>query len=219
MQAAMIKGEKRDKGGRTVLGRLRKRGLVPAVIYGHKETPELVALDRHDLELAVQAHARLLKLKLGSEENQFLLKEVQYDHLQKDAMHVDLMRVSADERVKVDVEVQLRGTPRGVKEGGQLLQQQMTITIECPVLEIPDAIILDVENLGIGQAVHVNEMTLPTGVKAISAGSEVVASVVARREEAAAPAAAEGEAAATTEPEVITRGKLEEAGAEGEEKK
>lgn len=211
MQTATIKGEPRERVGRTGLGRLRKRGLVPAIIYGHKEIPEMVSLNQHDLLGALEQHARVIALEVSGATQQYLLKDVQFDHLQKDPLHVDLMRVDAEERVTVEVEIEFRGEPKGVRAGGVLVRPLKSLEIECSVLAIPDSIRAQVDQLEIGDSLHVSDLTLPEGCTTTAGDDEVVATVVPPREEEEAPESTE-DAEASAEPEVIGRGKGEDEG-------
>lgn len=214
MQIANMSGETRKAAGKHANERLRRKGLVPAVIYGHGETPETVAVDRHGLEQALHHLRHVVNLDVGGRAQNYLIKDVQYDHLQKTPIHVDLMRVDENERVRVKVALELKGTPEGVREGGVLLQSLTDLEIECKLLEIPETIRVNVADLHLNQAVHVREVELPPGVRALQDPNQIVAAVRHKREEvvAAAPAA-EG---AAVEPEVIGRVAKEEP--EGEEK-
>jgi len=213
MEIASITGERRTPGGRHANERVRRRGLVPAVIYGHGEPPETVSLSRHDLELALAHAQHVIALRIDGREARYLIKEVQYDHLQKTPIHVDLMRVDAGERVRVRIALELRGVPRGVRAGGVLLQPVGDLDVECGLLEIPEAIRVDVSHLELNQSLHVRELELPPGIKVLHDPETVVAVVRSKREAVAAPAPAEAEAVA--EPEVIGRVAREEPEEEG----
>ena len=217
MEITTVQGEARQPGNRHANERLRHGGLIPAVIYGHGEAPEHVSLSRHDVELALEHAAHVINLKLQGGEKQYLLKDVQYDHLQKTPVHVDLVRVDVNERVKVNVPIEFRGTPKGVAEGGTLLHVISELEVECLVLQIPDAIRVRVDHLVINQQLHVSDVTPPENATILNAPTEIVAIVQPPRAEAVvAPAVVEGEAT-SAEPEVIIKGKPEEEG-EGEEK-
>lgn len=203
MQIANVQGESRSPGGRHANERLRRRGLVPAVIYGHGEKPETVAVSLRDLSDALGRLQHVIQLSAGGPPQQYLIKDVQYDHLQSTPIHVDLMRVDVNERVRVKVPVDFKGDPKGVQEGGQLVIVVNDIEIECGLLQIPDSIRANIGHLGLNQALHVRELEWPQGVTPVQGPEEVVASVRAKRgEETPAAAPAEGAAA---EPEVIGR--------------
>jgi len=204
MQISTVTAEKRNPGGRHANERIRRAGNVPAIIYGHGESPEAVSLSAHELGLALEHLQHVLKLKVGGQETLYLLKDVQYDHLQRTPIHVDLMRVDPNERVKVTVPVEFRGTPHGTTVGGELVTLLADVHIECKLLEIPDSVRAKIDGLEIGSALHIRELELPADVKALHSPEEVVCLVRHKKtDEAVAGAPAEGEAG--KEPEVIGR--------------
>lgn len=215
MEVAQVIGESRTSGGRHANERLRRRGLIPGVIYGHKEAPETVALSKHDLLKALHRQQHVVDLKIGDGEKRYLIKEVQYDHLQADPRHVDLMRVDPNEKITVKVPIEPVGVPKGLLDGGEMVTVMTDLDVQCSLLDIPDAIRIRVENLVIGQAIHVRDLELPPNVSTRHHLDDTVVLVRVRRgvvEEAPVAAAAEG---TTAEPEVIRRQKAdEEAGSE-----
>ncbi len=220
MELTNIHGETRQPGGRHANERLRRRGLVPAVIYGHNQPPEAVAVSRHDLELALEHARKVIQLDVDGRQSQYLLKEVQYDHLQKDPIHLDLVRVSAGERVRVKVPVVLKGDAKGVREGGELVQLITDLEVECPLTEIPESLHHKVDELDIGHALHVKEVALPPNVTAKHAPDDIIAVVRTKRGEEveAAPAEAAAAAEGAAEPEVISKGVKEKGEEEAPEK-
>jgi large subunit ribosomal protein L25 len=129
---------------------------------------------------------------------------------------VDFARVSLDERVEVTVPLELKGTPKGEDEGGVLQQIVSDLEIECLVTDIPDKITHNVSEMKVDDALHIRDIKLPPGAKALQDEDLIVAMVKVIAEDEAAPAAE----AETAEPEVI--GRKAEEGAEGaaeEEKK
>ena len=211
MEILAVHGETRRPGNRHANERLRRRGLVPAVIYGHGEAPENVALSLHDLEIALEHVQHVIELRTDGHNDRFLVKDVQYDHLEKTPIHVDLMRVDPNERVRVKVRIDLKGTPKGIHEGGVLVHVLTDLEVECKLLEIPESITANVAQLALGDALHVRELVLPADVKALAHAEDIIAVVRMKRgptpEEEAAEAAAAGVAAEakTAEPDVIGR--------------
>jgi len=211
MRIASVQGETRKPGGRHANARLRRRDLVPAVIYGHGLPPETVALSRHDLVLALEHAQHVIKLAIDGRETQYLLKDMQFDHLQHLPIHADLMRVDPDERVTVNVGIEFRGEPRGVHEGGELIQVLTDLDVECPLLNIPEGLRLRIDHLGVGETLHVRDIELPEGVTTHHNPEDVIVTVRAKRgvaveEEEAEVAIEEGGA----EPKVIGRTAKEE---------
>lgn len=217
MEITTIKGEKRPSGGRHANERLRRRGLVPAVIYGHNKPPQNVALSLHDTVLALQQMAHVVNLEVEGQARQYLVKEVQFDHLQKDPIHVDLMRVDPNERVRVKVSIELRGKPVGTAQGGTLVHILTDLEVECLLLKIPQGLRAKVDHLALNEALYVRDLELPADVKVLHSPDEIVAIVHPPRGTTTAEITAVEEGAETTaEPEVIGKGKQEKEAGEGE---
>jgi len=195
--------------------RLRDQGLIPGVIYGHKEAVVPVTLPKKEIAGHLGHGAHLFSVSLEGKNENVLVKEVQYDHLGIEILHVDFARVSLDEKVEVTVPLELKGTPAGEAEGGVLQQILSELEIECLVTEIPNAIVHNVSEMKVDDVLHIKDIKLPPGVRALQDEDQVVAQVKTIEEEAPA-AGAEGE---TAEPEIIGRKPEDEAAAaEGEEK-
>jgi large subunit ribosomal protein L25 len=195
--------------------RLRDQGLVPAIIYGHQQTPQAITVSEHDLEQAVTHGERLLEVDIEGQAQHVLIKDVQWDTFGKAILHADLFRVSLDERVEVTVNLVLRGSPVGLADGGVLNQNLSSVRIECPVATIPEELRVVVAAMKIGDLIHLRDVELPEGVKLMADPEMVVCSCSMVAEEVVAPV--EGEVA---EPEVIGAKKEEEEGeAEAAEKK
>ena len=161
------------KGSRAAI-KLRKQGLVPAIVYGHKEENAAVAVSAEELDRAIRVlHARMLSLEMNGKQETVLIREVQWDPFGKQMMHVDFERKSATEKVKVTVPVELRNAPK-VTGGGVLDQPLHTLHVECPLGAIPEAIRIDITNLVLGEPIHVKDLTLPEGVKVLEPPEAVV---------------------------------------------
>jgi large subunit ribosomal protein L25 len=185
--------------------RLRRRGLVPGVVYGHGEGTISIALPGDELTKAIRQGAHIINLQTGSATQTALIKETQWDHLGKELLHVDFARVSADERVKVAVPLEIRGTAPGIAQGGVLDQPLHRLHVECSVVSIPASIRVNVGELQLGSAIHVRELVLPEGVKAVDDPDVIVVHVTAKIVEPEPVAAAAPAVAETAEPEVIGR--------------
>lgn len=208
-KAVVLVAEERQGSGSRVARRLRKKGLVPAVLYGHKEATVSVSLAADELNKAIRQGARVIDLKQGEHLQKALIRELQWDPLGHDILHVDFARVSADERITLDVRVEIRGTAAGVTAGGVLVQMIHNLSVECPVISVPESIRVNVAELQIDQALHVRELVLPEGVVVKTDPEAIVVQVSQKVEEVeAAPAAPIAEQA---EPELIGKKKEEEA--------
>ena len=217
-----IQAQKRDELGTSKARALRKQGRVPGIIYGHGRKNETITVPVHDIELAVGHGERLLEIDLEGKAQNVLIKEVQYDTFAHGIIHVDLARVKLDDRVKVTVPINLKGTPAGLNEGGSLHQTAAEVTLECLVTAIPEAIDHQVSEMNVGDTVSMRDLALPEGAKLVSDPEATVCSITVIAEEPA-EAPEEAEVAEGAEPEVIGEKKEEEgeeaAGAEGGEEK
>lgn len=207
--AEMLKLETKPRpaSGSRAARKLRKQGLLPAVIYGHKEATVAVTVPADAFQKALRQGARLVDLQTDGKTEKTLIRDVQWDFLGQEILHVDFARVSEDERIRVDVRLEIRGTAPGVTSGGILEQPLHALHIECQAISVPESIRVNVSNLQLGDTIHVKELELPPGVKALVEPEVVVVHVVAPRGEE------EGEvvpAAEQAEPELIKREKAEE---------
>jgi large subunit ribosomal protein L25 len=198
--------QKRDPKGSAEARRLRRRGLIPAVLYGHKEETVPVAISQEEFATILRHHTRVVDLQHEGAQQKALIREVQWDHLGHDVLHVDFARVAADERIKIEVRIELRGTAPGVTGGGVLDQPLHSLNIECPAISVPESIRVNVGELQIDQSIYVRDLKLPEGVTALNDPDAIVVHVTAP---VAEPEAAAAPAAETAEPEVIGRQKAE----------
>jgi large subunit ribosomal protein L25 len=212
-ETVVLQGEKREGRGTRGARRLRAGGRVPGVLYGHKEATVPLALNGETLAAAIRHGARVVELKLDGAAQQALICEVQWDHLGKELLHVDFLRVSRDERIQVSVPVEIRGIAPGVTAGGVLDQPLHTLRVECLAIAVPDSIRVNVNELQLGSAIHVRDLHLPPGVTVLDDPEAVV--LIVKMPQAAPEAAPAAPEAGAAEPEVIGR----KAAEEGEEEK
>src|ERR1700712_2100936 len=137
-QTAQIAAKARSELGSRANKRLRDAGLLPGVIYGHKEAVVPVTLPKKEVVGHLNHGAHLFDLAVDGRSEKVLVKEVQYDHLGIEVLHVDFARVSLDEKAEITVPLELKGTPKGEADGGVLTQMVNEIEIECLVTDIPD---------------------------------------------------------------------------------
>ncbi len=200
VQSAQVSVKPRPELGSRANKRLRDAGFVPGVIYGHKEAVVPITLPRKELRGYLDRGAHLFDLALDGKSEKVLVKEVQFDHLGLEVIHVDFARVSLDEKVEVTVPVELKGEPKGEADGGVLQQIINQLEVECLVTDIPDAIRHNVSEMAMNDVLHIRDLKLPPGVRVLQDEDLIVATVREVVEQAAAPV--EGE---TAEPEVIGR--------------
>jgi large subunit ribosomal protein L25 len=207
----------RDGRGKHEARRLRKKGIVPGVLYGHGEETVAVSLSGDELSNAIRHGVRVVDLDQEGKVEKALIRDLQWDALGHDILHVDFARVAADERITVDVRLELKGTAPGVTAGGNLDQPLHNLEVECLAIAIPESIRVNISEMQIDSVIKVRDLVLPEGVTT-KVDPEAVVVIVHPPivEEAAAPAATEGEQA---EPEVIGRKAAAEEGAEEEAEK
>jgi large subunit ribosomal protein L25 len=211
-QSAQVTARQRKELGSRANKRLRDSGFVPGVVYGHKEAVIPVTLPKKELTTHIDHGTHLFDLALDGKSEKVLVKEVQYDHLGLEILHIDFARVSLDEKVEVTVALELKGTPKGEAEGGVLQQIISELEIECLVTDIPEVIRHNVSDMEKDSVLHIKDLKLPQGVRVLQDEDLIVATVKEIAEEAPVEVA-EG---AAGEPEVIGR-KPEEEAAAGEE--
>ena len=209
MSSSKLKISSRQEIGSTACRRLRANRLVPAIIYGHGQQALPVSIPEHDLELLLSHGARLLDISLDSKPEKALVKDVQYDHLGVQIIHVDLVRVSLDETVRLTIPIELRGAVDVSSHGGGVVEQLLAeVEIECLASNIPEGLQIQIGQLQLGDSIRVKDLPLPKEVTAISDPEGLVVTVRAVAAEVAVEEA-EPEAAAG-EPEVISRAAEEE---------
>jgi large subunit ribosomal protein L25 len=206
-ETTKIIANKRDNRGTKKARRLRKQGLVPAVVYGHGEGTVSVSVPRDEFAAVLRHGQRIVELQTDGNLQTMLIRDIQWDALGQDILHIDFTRVSRDERIQIEVAVELKGTAPGATAGGVLEQVKHTLEVECLAMNVPESIRVPVGELQIGQAIHVKDLKLPEGVKVLEDPEAIVVHVL---QPAAEPEAAPTEATETAEPEVIKREKPEE---------
>ncbi len=213
-QTATLKTQPRNGTGSRAARHDRDAGRIPVNIYGHGEVNQNLAIDAHELDLALHTASHVFTLSIDGAEQPCLVKEVQYDTWGLRVLHVDFARVSLTEEVEVEVALEFTGIAKGLAAGGQLVVQHPELWVRCPANLIPDVLVVDISSLELGHAIHAGEIALPAGVSLDTEKLEPtdpVVSVLAPKVEEVEPAeGAEGEAA---EPEIVGGAKPEADGA------
>jgi large subunit ribosomal protein L25 len=206
-ETSVLEARVREQMGSKTAARVRKEGRIPAVVYGHKEEPVSISLDTHDFVEAVHHGQRLLDVKIGPEPQKLLIKELQYDYLGKDIIHVDLMRVDVTEIIEVRVPIEYKGVAKGTQEGGVVEMHAAHILVKCLAISIPGSLVVSIKELALDGAIYAREIKLPEGVTLASPADTLL---VACREQIEVKTTEEVTAEAPAAPEVIAKGKAEE---------
>ena len=187
-ESVELQAQQRDTQGTSHSRRLRKKGLVPAVVYGHKEKTQSLTIAAEELSKAIRHGVRVVDLKQPSGVQKALIREVQWDAMGHDILHVDFARVAADERITLEVRVELRGTAPGIAAGGVLVQPIHNLSVECLVIAVPESIRVNIGELQLNQAIHVKDLTLPAGLVVKNDPEAIVVQVTPQVAEVAAAA-------------------------------
>jgi large subunit ribosomal protein L25 len=193
----------RDRAGKGVARATRREGRVPAVIYGGKEPPVLIALELKDM--ARRAHGasfftHLLEISVDGKKHRVLPRDVQFHPLKDHPIHVDFLRVATGATIEVAVPVEFinQDASPGLKRGGALNIVRHEVDLVCPVEKIPEHITVDMTGFEVGDSVHISHVTLPAGVTAaITDRDFTIATVTAPSGLKSADAAADAAEAAT----------------------
>lgn len=209
MEEISLEVELREQKGRAQVKDLRDSGYLPAVVYSHGKSALSLQISRSALLKLVHQHhleTSIINLKIKNDKKAgnrpCLIKEIQYNPVGENIVHVDFNEISLTEAIKVNIPIETRGEAVGVKqEGGSLEHLLWEIEVECLPTSIPKNIEVDISGLKMGEAIHVRDLVFPSGVKLLQDPAAVVLHIVAPMKEEAPAEAVEGEVKA--EPEVI----------------
>ena len=221
MAQIIVEGAPRDTRGKNEARRLRVSGKVPATLYGGKGEVLALAVNTKQVTAILRSesgHNTLFQVDLGGKHEPAIVKDWQVDPVSGNLLHVDLLRIAMDVRMKVKVPVHTFGEPSGVKvQGGVYEVVTREVEVECLPADIPTEFKVDVSGLALNQSLRAGELPINTAkLKLLTDPQTVLSHVVTLRAEEEKPVEA---AVATTpaEPEVIKKGKKQVEGEEGEE--
>ena len=210
MATMNLTAQKREDLSNSATKTARKKGNVPGVFYHKNASPVSIYVKDTALNPFVYtSEVRIINLQIeGADKAQnCILKDIQFDPVSDKPIHFDLLGISENEKIKVEIPLKMVGSPVGVKDGGILQQSVHSIEIECLPGDIPAHIDIKIDHLKIGDAVHVGDVEAKNFEILDNPDTTIVAVVPPTVEKVETPV--EGEATAA-EPEVITKGKKEE---------
>jgi large subunit ribosomal protein L25 len=167
MAAVTLNAKARPERGTRAARRLRQSGRVPAVLYGHEQENVTLSVPGETIRHIVHQGAKLVDLQ-GDVSESALIRQVQWDTLGIEVLHIDLYRVSAGERVEMSVAVVLRGEAPGAKTGGVVEHVLHEVEIECPVTSLPDRLEININHLALGDSIFAREIPLPEGARLLT---------------------------------------------------
>jgi len=179
-----LKVELRDNTGKEINKKYRREGIVPGVLYSpHDKENLILKVKNHELLklLSAKSHG-LIELEINDEEKKVsrlaIIKDLQYNSLKKQIVHVDFYGVTLKEKLTLEVDIELVGEPIGIEEGGILQVELRKVEIECLPSQMPDSLKADLSSLKVGDHVSVGDMEIPEGVEVLTELDKVVAAIV-----------------------------------------
>ncbi|MGR9317828.1 50S ribosomal protein L25/general stress protein Ctc [Rhizobium leguminosarum] len=194
-----LKAEARERVGKGSARELRRNGLIPAVIYGDKQTPIAIALNTNEVTKRIHAGGfmtTVATIEIDGKKHKVLPKDYQLDPVRDFTLHVDFLRVSGNTQVTVEIPVHFINEEKspGLKVGGVLNIVRHEVEVHCPADAIPEFFNIDLSGKKIGDSIHISEVTLPKGVTPVIDRDFTIATIIA-------PAAGIDESAAEGEAE------------------
>ncbi len=218
MEEIKLDVQVRSEMGSSRVRKMRRENFVPAIVYGGKNKPTAVKIERRSYERIMRHHRGqtvLFHMNVMDGDKKLrdyavILKEEQHDPVTDSILHIDFNQISLTEKIEVKVPIAAKGEAVGVKKDGGVLEHIMwELDIVCLPTQIPQQLTVDVTHLELNKAVHVRDLVLPEGVTTKHDPESIVLTVVPKREEALAEAAVTEETG-KAEPEVIKEKKKEE---------
>ncbi|MDY5132989.1 50S ribosomal protein L25/general stress protein Ctc [Actinotignum urinale] len=176
IESTKLEAVTRKEFGKGASRRMRRDGNTPAVLYGHGEEPQHMGINSHDVFLATKGNANaLVTVCLEGEDHLALVKDIQRNPLTRNIEHIDLLRVKRDEKVEVEVPVEVVGEP----ESGLIYTiDVLNVLVMAPAIDIPETIVADVEGLGDGERVTVADLKHADDVEVLLPADEIIVSVI-----------------------------------------
>jgi len=209
-----LEAQPRTPGTKNDARRVRKQGKVPAVVYGAGKDATPVSVDPRQVSRILHSatgHNTVFDLAVDGERTKAMIVDWQYEPIKGSLLHIDVKRIAMDQKLKVNVPIELVGEPAGVKQQGGILEQiTREVEIECLPGDIPNQVELDISELVFNMVLRVADLPKSDKLKFLTDADQPVAHVISiKEEEAPAAEAIAGAAAAPAEPEVMKKGKQE----------
>lgn len=217
-QVLTVEADSREDFGKNASRRMRREGRIPAVVYGGGGPSIPVVVDPKKISQILHSesgHNAIFTLEIhGKAPARVMIRDWQTDPTRGNLLHVDLVRIARDAKLKLQVPIHVTGEPVGVKlQNGVFEFILREVEVECLPDDIPEHFTVDVSGIELGKSLRVSDLAVDPKVKILTDPTRVVAHVVEMKVEEEVKPAAE-EAVAPAEPEVIRKGKAEEEGAE-----
>ncbi len=211
MSEILVSGSKRALSTKGTVNQLRKNGNVPGIFYMKGLEPIPVYVSEKALKpIVFTSETHIVNLKIDDgEEHKSILKNVQFDPVTDRVVHFDLLGISADQEIEIEVPVVFEGQAKGVKEGGIVQQSLHKVTVSCLPANIPQHIVVNISELGLNNSIHISDLAIEN-VRFVQHPEVMIVSVVLPRAVVETAAGAETPGEEKAEPEVISKGKQTE---------
>jgi large subunit ribosomal protein L25 len=176
MQKIEIQAVKREVLGKTATRELRKNEEVPCVLYGGQEVVHFVSTENEFRKLLLTPNVYLITINVGGTKYDGIIKDLQFHPVTDKVMHADFLHVAADKPLTIEIPVVLEGLAEGVKAGGKLQLEQRKLRVRGLSKDIPDALVVNINNLGLGRGIQVGDLSYPN-MELLNAKNSVVVSV------------------------------------------
>jgi large subunit ribosomal protein L25 len=191
MQSIKLAAKKRGEFGKKPSKAVRRDERIPAIIYGQGE-PVNFSLDAKEVKAIIYTpKSYIVELDIEGTKELGVLREVQYHPVREEILHIDFYRVNEQKPVTIDIPVRITGNSEGVKMGGKLVQSKRKLTVSGLLKDLPDELVVDITELGIGKTIFVGDVKYDN-LRLLNPASTAICAVRVTRAAAAAAAAAEG---------------------------
>jgi large subunit ribosomal protein L25 len=160
MSVISLNSQVRSETGKNANGRLRLSGHIPAIFYTKNEAAQSLSVERLELQKVLKSGEQIIHLKLQDETKQVLIRDVQFDPVSEEILHIDFLGVKSDDIVTLEIPIIFKGTPVGVRSGGVMDAALHQVRVKCQVQHIPHNLEIDVSGLKMGKSIHIRDLNL-----------------------------------------------------------
>lgn len=194
MEIVNVEAQARESFGKKHTKKVRKEGLVPAIIYGGDNNTAISVTPQSVKSLVYTPDFKLAEISVSGEAHKCILKDIVFHPITDEIVHIDFLRVIPGTPIKVEIPIDFKGKSPGVKEGGKLIPQMRKVKVKTDPDSLVDKVFVDISNLELGGSVRVRDIEFPAGVEVLTTTATPVAIVEVPR--ALKSAAAEEQKAA-----------------------
>ncbi|MDF1694464.1 MAG: 50S ribosomal protein L25 [Saprospiraceae bacterium] len=201
MEIVNIEAQARESFGKKHTKKVRKEGMVPAIIYGGSNNTAISVTPKSVKSLVYTPDFKLAEINVNGETNKCILKDITFHPISDEIVHIDFLRVIPGTPIRVEIPVGFKGVSPGVKEGGKLIPQMRKVKVKTMPESLVDKVFVDISSMDLGGSVRVRDIDFPEGMEIMTTGATPVAIVEVPRalKSAAAAEAKEGQGEAAAE--------------------